>query len=190
MARRNTSTKSATSEKVETPIVEAPIKKEVVKEETKKTFNDNDYIMCRSITIGKLYVDCKNGNFYEFDDYNSECEILYRDLVNMVRQRSTHIYKPTFIILDEDFVSEFPQLQKTYDNMFTTKDLKDILRNSNITEMKQQIESLPENVRKNLRTIAASMVSSREIDSVRKIEALTQIFGTNFNLISTLFCED
>ena len=67
------SVKPATASAAKQVKVEAAIKNEgVVKDEPekkKRTFTDSDYILCRSVTYGGLYVGTQSGNVYEFKDY-------------------------------------------------------------------------------------------------------------------------
>lgn len=152
----------------------------------KKKFSQNDYIPCTSITAGGLSVTCKSGNYYEFKNYGYECEIEYRDLVALIRKRSEHIFLPRFIINDDDFLLEFPQVKHAYEEMYTTTDLRDIL-SLPIPQMKSAIQNLPEALYPTLRSLAATDVANGKIDSVKKIRVLTEIFGSDFNLLSELF---
>ena len=107
---------------------------------TKKVFTDSDYILCRSVWTGGLNVVSQSGNLYEFKNYGAECEINYRDLITMIRRGSQHIFLPRFVILDEDFLKDFPTVQKVYGTMYTMDDLVDILELPN-TQMKREIET-------------------------------------------------
>lgn len=152
----------------------------------KKTFSQGDYILCRSVTAGGLNVCCKSGNYYEFRNYGYECEIEYKDLVTLARKRSQHIYLPRFIIEDDDFLDEFPQIKKMYEEMYTNKDLKEVLFLP-LDQMVSAINSIPDSLYPTLRSLAATEVANGTIDSVKKIRALTEIFGSDFNLLSELF---
>lgn len=151
--------------------------------------NDNhekQYVMCRSVTSGGLNINCKSGNVYEFNKYGSDCEIEYHDLVALVRKHSDHIFEPRIVIEDEAFIAEFPQLSKAYEKLYTKQDLEDILR-LQPAQMTEQIKSLPASVFENLRNIVATKIADGSIDSVRKIRALSEIYDSDFNLLSELF---
>lgn len=161
----------------------------VVEKETKKTakkYSDGDFIMCHSVIAGGLNVNCRSSNHYEFSKYGGECEIEYRDLVDLIHKHSDHIFKPRFIIDDDDFIEEFPQLKKFYKELYTVTDLKEILSLPN-NVMKQNIAIMPDEAKDTLKKLAATMVGSGEIDSISKVRVLTDIFGANFNLLSELF---
>ena len=179
------STKPTTVKPIEDKVIaEKVVEKKVTKQ--KKEFNDHDSIPCHSVTVGGLSIVCQSGAYYEFREYGSDSEIEYRDLVWLVRKHSDHVFLPRFIIDDEDFINEFPQLKQLYADMYSMGDLKEILRLP-LSQMEKEISKLPEELLSTIRSLAATMVSTGEIDSVRTIRKLTDIFGADFNLLSELF---
>lgn len=155
----------------------------------KREFAPNDGIQCHSVIQGGLYFSgSKTGMFYSFSDYGDITDIEYRDLVAAVRTKSAYIFNPYFVIDDEDFIAEFPTLAKFYEEKFSVKDLKEILSLS-VGEMTEAISKLPATAVDSLKKIAATEVGSGKLDSVRKIKALDEIFGTDLNLIGELFSE-
>lgn len=177
----------ATEETVEETV--EPVKKvekEAIVEKSKKVFTDSDYILCRSVWYGGLNVTCKSGNSYEFKDYGKDCDINYRDLVSLVRKSSDHVFLPRFVILDEDFLNEFPNIRKVYASMYTTKDLLEIL-DLPISKMKSEIKKLPEESKAVLCKMIATEIANGHLDSISKVRALSEIFDSDFNLLSELF---
>lgn len=166
---------------VEDTIVE---ESEIVKE--KKVFTDSDYVLCRSVCSGGLNIISQSGNLYEFKDYGSECEINYRDLVTLIRRGSDHVFLPRFVILDDDFLEDFPTVQKVYGTMYTMNDLVEILELPNV-QMKREIEKLPESTKDSMRNLIATQIANGKLDSISKVRELTTIFNSDFNLLSDLF---
>ena len=164
---------------------------EVVKETKKevKEFAPHDGIICRSVWAGGLNITCRSGNFYEFKDYGDTAEIEYQDLAALVRKRSEHIFAPRIIIDDEDFLNEFPQIKDFYAEVYSEGDLKSILLLPP-KQMTEAINKLPDAVFPTLRSLAATMVSNGEIDSLRTVKTLSDIFGADFNLLSELFANN
>lgn len=152
----------------------------------KKEFTDSDYVLCRSVWSGGLNITSQSGNLYTFKDYGSECEINYRDLVTLIRRGSDHVFIPRFVILDEDFLEDFPTVQKVYGAMYTMNDLVEILELP-ITRMKVEIEKLPKATKDIMRNLIATHIANGKLDSISKVRALTEIFNTDFNLLSDLF---
>ncbi len=171
---------------IETVKEDKPVIQTVKTVKKKKTFTDSDYILCRSVCFGGLNVICASGNRYEFTDYGKDCEINYRDLVALVRKGSEHVFLPRFVILDDDFLEDFPTVKKVYDTMYTVNDLKEILRLP-IHQMKSEINALPYATRDVLQQMIASEIANGGLDSISKVRVLSEIFNSDFNLISELF---
>lgn len=175
MARSMTTKTTASTETVEK------------QETTKKKFKQDEGIVCRSVTVGGLWLDgVKSQNVYRWVEYGDETEIEYRDLVSMVRARSAYIFNPMFIILNDDFVEEFPQLKKFYDEQYTVADLKGVLELP-VNSMIATIKTLPQGAVSSLKNIASTQVANGQLDSVKKIKALDELFGTELNLLASLF---
>ena len=178
---------------VEEVVVEEKIKEEKPAVEKKvevkapKKFEAMDGILCRSIVDGVLVMEgIKSKNFYKWADANDVAEVEYQDLVSAVRSNTSYVFAPHFIIEDEDFLEQFPQVQKVYDSMYTTADLKEILKLP-ATAMMKEIEALPSGSKDNLREIAGKMVLNGQLDSVQKIKALDNFYKTNFLITTNLY---
>lgn len=170
-----------TVDEIEEEIVEVT---QVIKE--KKVFTDSDYILCRSVWSGGLNVLSPSGILYEFKDYGAECDINYRDLVDLIRRGSDHIFLPRFVILDDDFLDNFPTVQRVYGEMYTKEDLVEILELP-IPAMKREIEKLPKATKDSMRNLVATQIANGKLDSIAKVRELTTIFNSDFNLLSDLF---
>lgn len=163
-----------------------PVTKRTAAAKVKKVFTDSDYILCRSVCYGGLNVTCRSGNTYEFRKYNAECEINYRDLVDLVRKGSDHVFLPRFIILDEDFLENFPSVKRVYDSLYTTKDLLEILEMP-VHRMKAEIANLPDESKIILCKMVSTEIAKGRLDSIFKVRVLSEIFDSDFNLLSELF---
>lgn len=161
---------------------------ETVKTEkkAKKKFEQTDYIRCRSVVSGGLYLEgFKSKQVYAWTEYGDETEVEYRDLVSEVRQRSEFVFGPRFIVEDDDFIEEFPQLKQFYNQYYSVSELGSIL-DLPINQMAKKIEELPKGAKETMRTLAASRISSGLIDSVSKIKKLDEIFNTDLEFLSSL----
>lgn len=185
ISKEEITTTSATTVSVNADELIKSILTNVSNTDNKRT---TEYILCRSVTNGGLNINCKSGNVYEFTKYGDDCEIEYHDLATLVRKHSDHIFNPRFVIEDEDFISEFPQLQKVYEKLYTSDDIEDIL-NLPPEQMAEEIKSMPKSVYESLRSLIADKIANGSIDSVRKIRVLSEIYDSDFNLLSELFCK-
>lgn len=174
-----------TTEIKDTVVTVAEPKEEIVKKE-KRVFKDSDYILCRSVWFGGLNVTCQSGSSYEFSKYGAECEITYRDLANLIRKHSEHIFLPRFVIEDDDFLEEFPNVKNVYKTMYTASDLMEIVNLPN-SQMKVEIEKLPSETKNTLCKMIATEIAKGRIDSISKVRVLSEIFNSDFDLISKLF---
>lgn len=159
---------------------------EVVKTETKtrKKFEPTEGVLCRSVTVGNLWLEGRrSGELYNWVAYGDEIDVEYRDLVALVRSRSSYIYNPYFIIDDGDFLNEFPEVAKFYEDQYSITDLISILKMP-LEQMIETIKILPPGANNTLRSLASTMVSDGTIDSLQTIRALDEVFGTELHLLS------
>lgn len=183
MATTTTTRKRTTTPKTETPKKVSPVEKETVKVE-KKVFDDSDGIVCRSVAQGGLFMEgAKTHMLYEWMDYGDKTQVEYADLASAVRVKSSFVFSPLFIVEDEDFIEAFPQLKKFYTENYTIQDLEAILRLPE-KKMIEEVSALPKTAIESLKVIAASAITDGTLDSVKKIKALDELFGTNLNLIA------
>lgn len=167
---------------------EVIIKKEVIP--VKKTFEQNDGIMCRSVCSGVLFIQGpKTGTIYQFTDYDDETEIEYRDLVAMVRSKDKNVYEPRIIIEDKDFLNEYSAVEDYYSSQFKTRDIKAIL-DMNEDEMVEVVKKLPRGALDNLKSIAAFQVANGYLDSRRKIKTLNEVLGIDLDLVGELMSDN
>lgn len=176
------------TKKTTTPKTENKEEKEsTVKKEVRK-FDATDAIECKSIVSGCLgMIGIKSGVNYEWAGRGDVTEVEYQDLVAAIRSGKRHITEPFFIIQDEDFLAEFPQVQKIYTTMYSVGDLEDLLINPDADTMIATIETLPDGAKESIKNIAATLIANGRVDSVKKIKALDAFYGTNFTLMSELF---
>lgn len=167
--------------------VHAVENKETEQPKQQRKFEAMDGILCRSLVDGVLVMTgIKSKNSYKWADANDVAEVEYQDLVSAVRSNISYIYAPHFIVEDEDFLAQFPQVKNVYDSMYTTADLKEIL-SLPVNNMMSAIRSLPDGSKENLRDIAGKMVLNGQLDSVQKIKALDEFYNTNFMITTNLY---
>ena len=180
--------KSNTAKSVETIEVDAPETVEVkVKAKEARKFKDTDPIKCVSITAGELgMLGIKTGINYTWAGRGDDTDVEYQDLVAAIRQGKKQITLPCFIIKNDDFLAEFPQVEEVYTAMLSYNDLQDILK-LDAKNMKKVIEELPTGAKESIKNIASSQISKGQLDSVQKIKVLDEIFDTKFMLMTELF---
>ena len=163
------------------------IKKTVKEVKKPREFKDTDPVKCVSIVAGELgMIGIKSRINYRWAGRGDVTEVEYQDLVAAIRSSKKHIYKPYFIITDDEFLAQFPLVEKVYSSMFSFKDLNEVLLLP-ANQMKQAILSLPEGARESIKNIASSAIKNGSLDSVARIKVLDEIFDTKFMLMTELF---
>ena len=166
--------------------VKTETKKEVKKE--KRKYEQSEGILCKSITSGGLYMPgLKSNILYTWIDSGDQIEVEYQDLLAAIRSNNSYVMRPFFVIEDEEFVSQFPQLKKLYDTLYSVGELKDVITDLSPADMKATILSLPQGAQDSIKHIASKMVSDGTLDSVRKIKILDEIFDTEMSVMTGLF---
>ena len=179
-------TKPETVETVEAEEV-API--ETSKKSIKK-FNPDDMILCQSVCVGQTFVKgFKSGTIYTFEALGAEEYIEYRDLVAAVRSKDNIIFKPFIIVLDEDFINEQKTLKSFYENMYTPEDFEEFFK-LRPNQMVEALNNMPVGIRETIKSMAVGKIQDGVFDSVARIKALDDYFGTKMMLLTELYGDD
>lgn len=144
-----------------------------------KKFSEKDEIECVSITPGQLFVTGERSkDLYTFADIDDVQFIRYDDLMYMVRRKHPAVFKPRFIIQNQDFLDQNKGVEDVYSSLYSSADLKAILKLTPV-QIRTKVMSLPEGAKDSLKTIVATMVDNKTFDSVQRIKVLDEIFGTD-----------
>ena len=180
-------TKPETVEAVE--VKEVPVNTETSKKAVKK-FNPDDMILCQSICVGQTFVKgFKSGTIYTFEALGAEEYIEYRDLVAAVRSKDSILFKPFIIVLDEDFINEQKTLKSFYENMYTPEDFEEFFR-LKPNQMVEALNNMPIGIRETIKSMAVGKIQDGVFDSVARIKALDDYFGTKMMLLTELYGDD
>ena len=162
----------------------AEVKPEPEHVKTQRQFNQNDLILCRSVTAGWLGVSGKSGQYYVFENFGDECEIEYQDLFALKSRHSNYIYAPLFVIEDEELLSNprWADISKFYDNEVFNKDVDEVL-NLPVSNFKKALSQLPKGLAKTLQVKVAEKIEDGTFDSLQKIKIIDEVYGTDFRSI-------
>lgn len=181
-----TTPKETVDEKV--TLNEEPVAEKVVKKEAKKEprqFNQNDLILCRSVTAGWLGCSGKSGQYYVFENFGDECEIEYQDLFALKSRHSNYIYAPHFVIEDEELLENprWADVAKFYDEkVYTMEDVEEVL-NLPINNFEAALKKLPKGLAKSLQVRVAQKIEDGTFDSLKKIKIIDDVYGTDFRSV-------
>lgn len=156
------------------------IETEVTKVDTNKVkdFKPEDVIECRSVTSGELIASGnKSGILYRWANYGDVQYVEYQDLLAWKSARSGYIITPYFVIEDEDLLNKWSDIKKIHDNIKEC-DCDQIFALS-VQHFKLKITNMPESYRMVIVNMARSKIESGELDSVQKIKAIDEVYGTS-----------
>lgn len=151
----------------------------------KRKFSNDDKITCRSVTNGKYtFVGKVTKTPYRFLNYGDYAEIDFADLRMAANNTNSNscCYSPKIIVEDDEFIEQFPRLKEFYESMYTTDDYREILRLP-VSEMKEVINQMPNGSKECIKGIISTMIHDGSLDSVKKIQALDDIFNTEMLLM-------
>lgn len=184
MAYKKTTVKKPVAVQNTQPEVTETVTTQTVNEVPKKVgFEPTDPIQCRSITPGYLAMEgIKTHINYIWSNYNDEASVEYQDLASAVRGSYNQIFDPMIIIENNDFLKEFPQVEKIYAEKYQDSDFDKILALP-VDQMVETIENLPDVMKSSLKSVVGDQVRTGQLDSMRKITALESLFKTDFLIL-------
>lgn len=176
MATKKTTTENEIVE--EKPVVEET--KPVAKQP--KKFAQDDMILCRSVTYGELLLTGpKSKLLYSWANYGDVTEIPFQDLQALRSTRSSYLFRPRFVIEDEDLVELWAKdLKDMYDNL-VDEDV-DALFKLSLNQFKSKLKKAPRGVQQAVKNIAGEKILNGSLDSLAKIKAIDEILGTDLKL--------
>ena len=181
MATKKTEVKETVKDEVVAETV-API------EETKKTtktvrkFAPDEPISCRSITFGELLLTGpKSKLLYSWANYGDTTEVEYQDLQALKSTRSSYLYRPRFIIEDEELCEQCSKdFKELYDGIVEV-DVEDMF-SLPLNQFKARLKKAPKGVQQAVKDIAGEKIMNGSLDSIKKIQAIDEILGTDLKL--------
>ena len=183
----NTKTEAVEITEAEQATEESPV---VTSKKSIKKFNPDDMILCQSICVGQTFVKgFKSGTIYTFEALGAEEYIEYRDLVASVRSKDSILFKPFIIVLDEDFINEQKTLKTFYENMYTPEDFEKFFK-LRPNQMVEALNNMPVGIRETIKSMAVGKIQDGVFDSVVRIKALDDYFGTKMMLLTELYGDD
>ena len=155
-------------------------KKTVVKELRK--YAPGDMIPCRSITYGELLLPgAKTKMLYTWANYGDTTDVEFQDLQALKSTRSTYLFKPRFIIEDEELVEQWKNdLGKIYDDIITT-DVEALFKLP-ANQLKAKLKKAPAGIQQAVKNIAGEKIMNGSLDSLAKIKVIDEVLNTDLKL--------
>lgn len=176
-----------TKKTIEEEIAETEVDEEVevkpVRKVNKPKHDPSELIECSSVVFGELMlIGPKTHMRYSWANHGDVREVEYQDLVSWRALHHRYLFDPMIIIEDEGIREEWKaDLGKLYDNLQTV-DLK-ALFNLPHRQFVAQLKQLPPSMKSSVQNMAYAMIQDKTLDSLRKIEALDEILGTELKMM-------
>lgn len=147
-----------------------------------RKFAPDDLIVCRSITFGELLLTGKKSKLlYSWANYGDTTEVEYQDLQALKSTRSSYLFKPRFIIEDEELVEQwgkdFGDVYKNIEDI----DAEDLLKLP-VAQLRSKLKKASKGVQLAVKNIAGDKILNGSLDSLAKIKAIDEILGTDLKL--------
>ena len=162
--------------------VKAETKKEKAVQKSVRKYAPTDRIPCRSLTYGELLLTGpKTKLLHTWANYGDVTEMEYQDLQALKSTRSSYLYKPRFIIEDEELVEQWAgDFKKMYDEI-VTMDVEALFRLP-IGQLKAKLKKAPAGVQLAVKNMAGEKIMNGTLDSIAKIKAIDEVLDTQLML--------
>lgn len=155
---------------------------EQVKEtKTTKKFEPTDLIEVRSITQGELLMPGKkSGILYRWSAFGDITEVEYQDLYTLKASRSNFVYKPLFIIENEELLNDtkWKDVKSLYESMYTTEDINSVFKLT-AQQLRRQLKTMPSGLINAILIEASNRIDNGTLDSINKIKAFDEVCGSD-----------
>jgi hypothetical protein len=162
--------------------IKAETKKEKVAQKSVRKYAPTDRIPCRSITYGELLLTGpKTRLLHTWANYGDVTEMEYQDLQALKSTRSSYLFKPRFIIEDEELVEQWAgDFKKMYDDI-VEMDVEALFRLP-IGQLKAKLKKAPAGVQLAVKNMAGEKIMNGTLDSLAKIKAIDEVLDTQLML--------
>lgn len=175
-------------EKIEADVVEeveAEVKATKAKKPAEKIvrkYAPGDMIPCRSITYGELLLPgAKSKMLYTWSNYGDVTEMEFQDLQALKSTRSTYLFKPRFIIEDEELVDQWrSDLGKIYDDIIAI-DVEAMFKLP-ANQLKAKLKKAPVGIQQAVKNLAGEKIMNGSLDSLAKIKAIDEALGSDLKI--------
>ena len=166
-------------------------KKEVISEEIEvakevkkapRKYAPDDMITCRSVTFGELLMTGKkSGLLYSWANHGDTTEVEYQDLQALKSTRSSYLFRPRFVVEDEELVAQWGKdFEKLYQDIVDV-DVEDLFRLP-VAQLKSKLKKAPRGVQQAVKNIAGEKILNGTLDSLAKIKAIDEVLGTDLRI--------
>ena len=146
--------------------------------EVRRNYESSDMVSCKSVKNGLLrYIGKKTGDLYEWSGYGDITNVAYGDLLSLKAAKSGFLYKPWFIIIEDDAIDQL-NLTDLYATFTDYDDIDEFLELP-ADRFRAKLINAPEGFKDTVARTAASQIKDGQLDSVIKIKIIDDVLGTS-----------
>lgn len=150
-----------------------------------KTFKQDTPILCKSVRQNNLSYVSHTGVEYRWLGFGDEREIPYGDILSLKAKKSSYLYEPWFLIMDEDLMQQ-PAFQKEFGKInaiYKEFDEPDTFFERPLDEIRETLKDAPKGLRDFVVYNAGQYIREGTLDRLGVINALDEMFGTNLRMM-------
>lgn len=149
---------------------------------TPRKYASDEMISCRSLTYGELLLTGpKSKLLYSWANYNDTTDVEFQDLQALRSTKSSYLFKPRFIIEDEELVEQWGKDFVNMYNNIVDVDVDNMFKLP-LAQFKSKLKKAPKGVQQAVKNIAGEKILNGSLDSLAKINAIDEILGTDLKL--------
>lgn len=141
-----------------------------------KDIDPTQYVIVRNGYQGKLFYKSKRtGEGFKWETFGSEQELELRELRN-AKNSDKKFFINNWFMFDEDWIIDYLGVRQYYKNAIKIENFDNIFTQSP-SEIKKTIANLSDGQKKSVAYRAKTLISEKEIDSIKVINALEVALG-------------
>ncbi|WP_305180657.1 hypothetical protein [Ileibacterium valens] len=157
------------------------------KQSPKPVIGKDELIQCINVFAGQTILEGKKTKgLYVWNGIGDIQEVAYEDLrMEITNRNSTYIYNPIILIEDDRVIESFPALGKFYEELEAPGELENIIKCGSAETLRAFVEKQPKGMKAAIRSLAADLIQSGELDSISKIKVIDEVLGTKLIILAS-----
>ena len=134
-------------------------------------------VACTNLTNGRLIYISKKQMGYQVEWENTN-DVEYIELGELVSMRNSQraFFEKSWIGIEDPDIIKFLKVERYYKNVVALDDISKFFALSN-EEIEEKLNKMSDGYKENIKNKAIDMIKNDEIDSIKKVKFLKQIFN-------------
>lgn len=141
-----------------------------------KEIDPSEFVTVRNGFQGRLiYISPRTGEKFVWNEFGDDVDMELRELKN-AKSRYKKYFEQNWFMFDEDWIIDYLGVSQYYKNALPLEHFDDVFKKTP-AEAKKIISKLSKGQKRSLSYRAMDMIASKEIDSLKMIDALEEALG-------------